>query len=204
MRHRIVADIVDAYERADAAGDATGARRPMAVDVFAADEQADHPVDLERWAALARAVLEDRGVAGDAEVSLLFVDEPAIAALNSGSSDQDGPTDVLAFPIDDEPDPQRPVARLGGTGPGSTSRPRTALVLLGDVVICPAVAARNAAEHGVTFDDELALLVVHGLLHLSGMDHEATTRPSAWSAWSGSCWPASTGRRRCSARRGPA
>ena len=40
------------------------------------------------------------------------------------------------------------------------------------MVICPAVAARNAVDHGVTFDDEIALLVVHGLLHLLGMDHE--------------------------------
>jgi len=46
-------------------------------------------------------------------------------------------------------------------------------MLLGDVVICPAVAARNAVDHGVTADDELALLVVHGLLHLLGMDHAA-------------------------------
>ena len=45
-------------------------------------------------------------------------------------------------------------------------------MLLGDVVICPAVAARNAVEHEVSFDDEVALLVVHGLLHLLGMDHE--------------------------------
>jgi probable rRNA maturation factor len=40
-------------------------------------------------------------------------------------------------------------------------------------VVCPAVAARNAVDHGVTFDDEIALLVVHGILHLLGMDHEA-------------------------------
>jgi probable rRNA maturation factor len=45
-------------------------------------------------------------------------------------------------------------------------------MLLGDVVICPAVAARNAVEHEVSLDDEVALLVVHGLLHLLGMDHE--------------------------------
>jgi len=46
------------------------------------------------------------------------------------------------------------------------------VVLLGDVVCCPAVAARNAVDHGVTFDDEIALLVVHGILHLLGMDHQ--------------------------------
>jgi probable rRNA maturation factor len=46
------------------------------------------------------------------------------------------------------------------------------LTLLGDVVICPAVASRNATERGMAFEDEVALLVVHGLLHLLGMDHE--------------------------------
>ncbi len=46
------------------------------------------------------------------------------------------------------------------------------MTLLGDVVICPAVAARNALEHEVALEDEIALLVVHGLLHLLGLDHE--------------------------------
>ena len=141
----------------------------MPVDVFAADEQADRPVDLERWAALARAVLADRGVKGDAEVSLLFVDQASIAALNERFLGGDGPTDVLAFPIEDEPAPGGRSPDLGGTGPGSESADEP-LVLLGDVVVCPAVAARNAVEHGVTVDDETALLVVHGLLHLLGLD----------------------------------
>jgi probable rRNA maturation factor len=44
-------------------------------------------------------------------------------------------------------------------------------MLLGDVVVCPSVAARNATDHGVSLEDEVALLVVHGLLHLLGMDH---------------------------------
>ena len=60
---------------------------------------------------------------------------------------------------------------LGGSGPGTSPEEGT-LTLLGDVVICPAVAARNATEHEVSLEDELALLVVHGLLHLLGMDHE--------------------------------
>lgn len=143
----------------------------MAVDVYAADEQADRPVDLERWAALARAVLEDRGLAGEVEVSLLFVDEPSIAALNERFMDRAGPTDVLAFPIDDEPVPGGRSPDLGGTGPG-TEPEEPIPVLLGDVVVCPAVAARNAAANGVGDDDELALLVVHGILHLLGMDHQ--------------------------------
>jgi probable rRNA maturation factor len=68
--------------------------------VFAADEQSSHPVDTLRWIKLAEAVLVDEGVRGETEVSLLFVDETAIADLNSRFLGKDGPTDVLAFPID--------------------------------------------------------------------------------------------------------
>jgi len=143
----------------------------MALDVFAADEQHDRPVDLQRWAALARAVLGARGVKGEAEVSLLFVDEPAIAALNEQFLGRSGPTDVLAFPLEDEPVPSGRSPDLGGTGPGSEADDGL-LMLLGDVVVCPTVAARNAADQGVSEVDEMALLVVHGLLHLLGMDHQ--------------------------------
>lgn len=143
----------------------------MAIDVYAADEQADHSIELGRWAGLARAVLGDRRLHGDVEVSLLFVDEPAISSLNERFLGRDGPTDVLAFPIDDEPLPGGRSPDSGGTGPGAENEEEPP-VLLGDVVVCPAVAARQAAEHGVSVDDELALLVVHGILHLCGMDHE--------------------------------
>jgi len=142
----------------------------MPVDVFASDEQRDEPVDLDRWVALARDVLADRRVKGDVEVSLLFVDEEAIASLNQRFLGREGPTDVLAFPIEDEPAPGGRSPDLGGTGPGSEPLDEP-LVLLGDVVVCPAVAARQAEEHAVTYEDEIALLVVHGLLHLLGMDH---------------------------------
>jgi probable rRNA maturation factor len=143
----------------------------VSIDVFAADEQADHPIAVARWADLSQKVLTARGVKGETEVSLLFVDEDAIAALNEQFLGKSGPTDVLSFPIEDEPGPSGRSPDLGGSGPG-TSPEEGALTLLGDVVICPAVAARNADEHGVSLDDEVALLVVHGLLHLLGMDHE--------------------------------
>ena len=144
----------------------------MSLDVYAADEQADHPVAVERWAELARSVLQAEGITTDTEVSLLFVDEPAIAALNQRFLDKDGPTDVLSFPIEDEIDRSGRSPDEGGTGPASIEASTGRHLLLGDVVICPTVAAVNAVEHGVTFDDEIALLVVHGILHLLGMDHE--------------------------------
>ena len=78
---------------------------------------------------------------------------------------------MLSFPIEDEPGPTGRSPDFGGTGPGTMAEQGT-LTLLGDVVICPSVAAVNAAEHEVTLEDEVALLVVHGLLHLLGLDHE--------------------------------
>jgi probable rRNA maturation factor len=143
----------------------------VSIDVFAADEQQAHPIDVSRWAELTRKVLAARGIKGETEVSLLFVDEAAIAALNEQFLGQSGSTDVLSFPIEDEPGPTGRSPDFGGSGPGSSAE-EGPLTLLGDVVICPAVAARNAVEHEVPLDDEVALLVVHGLLHLLGMDHE--------------------------------
>ena len=143
----------------------------MAIDVFAADEQSVAPVELERWSTLARAVLESRGLKGEVEVSLLFVDEDAIAALNERFLERAGPTDVLAFPVEDDPLPPGRFPDMGGTGPGSEVNDEPPL-LLGDVVVCPSVAARNAEERSIAYEDEIALLVVHGLLHLLGMDHQ--------------------------------
>jgi probable rRNA maturation factor len=174
----------------------------VTVDVFAADEQGDHPVDTLRWARLAEAVLGEEGLTGDAELSVLFIDEGSIAELNSRFLGKEGPTDVLAFPIDEEPIESGRSPDSGGTGPGMPSEPEDMPVLLGDIVICPAVAYRNAPEHAGTYDDEVALLVVHGLLHLMGMDHQedeeaeemeakerellarhyAEIRPEAWKA----------------------
>ena len=144
----------------------------MSLDIYAADEQADLPVAVARWSALARSVLEAEGIVSETEVSLLFVDAPTIASLNERFLGKAGPTDVLSFPIEDEADRSGRSPDEGGTGPGSLEAATGRRLLLGDVVICPAVAARNAVEHGVTVDDELALLVVHGILHLLGMDHQ--------------------------------
>jgi probable rRNA maturation factor len=142
------------------------------VEVFAADEQTDIPVDTMRWVRLAEKVLQAEGVKGEAELSMLFVDEAAIADLNKRFLGKSGPTDVLSFPIDEEPVEGGRSPDSGGTGPGYLpAEPSDLPVLLGDVVICPAVAMRNAPDHAGTYEDEVALLVVHGILHLLGMDH---------------------------------
>lgn len=122
--------------------------------VFVADEQ-DRPVDTDDLVDLARHVLADRRAPADMELSLLLVDEETIAALNHHHLGESGPTDVLAFPID-EP---------GETPPGVPA-------VLGDVVLCPTVAERQARGAGArSTQDELRLLTVHGILHLLGLDH---------------------------------
>jgi probable rRNA maturation factor len=143
------------------------------VEVFVADEQSARGVDCDRWARLAEATLSEEGVRGDAELSVLFVDTSTIAALNQRFLGREGPTDVLAFPIDEEDAPIGRAPDNGGSGPGwEPPEPASLPSLIGDVVICPEVAYQNASARQDTYDDEVALLLVHGILHLLGMDHE--------------------------------
>lgn len=121
--------------------------------VFLSDEQSE-AVDGDDLVALARHVLTARRVPDDMEVAVLLVDEPTIQALNRQHMDKDRPTDVLAFPID-EP----------GESPPDTP------AILGDVVICPTVAAAQAPGLSRSTQEELQVLTVHGILHLLGMDH---------------------------------
>jgi probable rRNA maturation factor len=145
-------------------------RRPEegALDVAVYDEQADHEVDIVRWRRLAEQVLDAEGLRGDAELSLLFVDERGMSDLNRRFMGEDGPTDVLSFPIDDPIESGR---WPDGSSTGPSRDTDDSPLMLGDVVICPAVAARNAPAHAGTYVDEVALLVVHGVLHVLGMDH---------------------------------
>ena len=143
----------------------------MPIDVFAADEQKDEPVDTMRWVRLAKDVLDAEELRGDVELSMLFVDEQAIADLNERFLGDDGPTDVLAFPMDEHLTEGGRSPDSGGTGPGVNLEPTEAPTMLGDVVLCPTVARRNADGASRNYDDEMALLVVHGVLHLLGMDH---------------------------------
>lgn len=142
-----------------------------ALEVFVADEQSAEPVDVDRWEALARSVLEAEGVEGEAELALMFVDEASMAELNGTFMGEEGPTDVLAFPLDAADEVTTGRSPDGSTSGPDREPPSDQPLLLGDVVICPAVAARNAPQHAGTYIDELALLIVHGILHVMGMDH---------------------------------
>lgn len=145
----------------------------MGAEVYVADEQQAVALEPGRYAELARRVLDAEGVRSETEVAVLFVDEASIAELNARFLGRSGPTDVLAFPIDEEPPPGGRSPDEGGSGPGVPAGSSAEVpMLLGDVVVCPAVAERGADEHGVSLEEELSLLVVHGLLHLLGMDHE--------------------------------
>ena len=144
----------------------------MPVEVFGADEQQDQEIALEAFVRLASAALESEGVRVGAEVSLLFVDELTISELNERFMHKQGPTDVLSFPIEDEDPTAGRFPDGGTTGPTMGDAEPEAPVLLGDIVICPKVAAVNALEHGVSLEAETALLVVHGVLHLLGWDHQ--------------------------------
>ncbi|MGA0803677.1 MAG: rRNA maturation RNase YbeY [Ilumatobacteraceae bacterium] len=143
------------------------------VEVFVSDEQADVEVDAQRWQMLASSVLQAEGVRGQAEMALLFVSREVMHEMNRVHMGVDAPTDVLAFPID-------LVDNSRATGP--TARSATPVLarvdtgdlplLVGDVVICPLIAREQAPLHAGTLDDELALLITHGVLHVLGYDHD--------------------------------
>ena len=138
--------------------------------VHGADEQTAVPVDVLRWVALAEHVLQGERAPDDTEMAVVFVDRATIADLNERYLGGTGPTDVLAFPLEEE----IPVGRVpdqGGRGPGSSSEPSEPPMAIGDVIVCPDVARAQAEERGIPIDDEIALLVVHGTLHLFGYDH---------------------------------
>jgi probable rRNA maturation factor len=132
------------------------------MSVFVANESGA-PVDEEGLVALARHVLGEMGVAPMAELSILLVDVNAMEQLHVRWMNEPGPTDVLAFPMD-----ELEGTRMA-THPGDDEPPEPAL--LGDVVLCPEVAARQAVTAGHTTQDELHLLCTHGVLHLLGYDH---------------------------------
>jgi probable rRNA maturation factor len=120
-------------------------------------------VDEKALVDLARHVMDGMRVHPLAELSLLLVDETAMSELHEKWMGEPGPTDVLAFPMDE----LRPGHMSGGADEDGEPDPG----LLGDVVLCPAVAERQAETAGHGRDEELELLCTHGILHLLGYDH---------------------------------
>ena len=129
------------------------------MNVFLADEQ-DDPVQPEPLRTLAELVLKEEHLPDGTEVSIVFVDEAQMARYNGTFMDREGPTDVLALPLE--------TFRPGIAPP---PRPIGPPLNVGDVFICPSVVQRQALEAGVAFEGELALMVVHGILHLLGYNH---------------------------------
>ena len=114
-------------------------------------------VDEAEFAALARYVLDAMHLHPQTELSILMVGTDVMTELHVQWMDEPGPTDVLSFPMDE----LRP-GREGDVTPAG---------LLGDVVLCPEVAAQQAKVAGHSTVEEMLLLTTHGILHLLGYDH---------------------------------
>ena len=126
----------------------------MTIDV---NNESGVDVDEKALVGLSQFVLDELRIHPLAELSVLLVDSDAMAALHVQWMDEAGPTDVLSFPMDE----LRPGTDDREPEPG----------LLGDVVICPQVAAEQATKNGHPAEQELHLLCTHGILHLLGYDH---------------------------------
>jgi probable rRNA maturation factor len=124
-------------------------------------------IDETGLAALARFVLDAMAINRLAELSLVLLDSDAMAALHVQWMDLAVPTDVMAFPMDAS---DGPIERLDPSAPPSKDK-GLGTAMLGDVVLCPEVAAEQAAAAGHSTESELHLLCTHGILHLLGYDH---------------------------------
>ena len=112
-------------------------------------------INLEALEKFAKKIVEETApTKRPLEMNVILLDPEEISELNEKHLSKSGPTDVLAFPID-EPD----------------SEADDPVYLMGDVCICPEVAAHQAKEKDLNFEDEIALLLTHGILHLLGYDH---------------------------------
>jgi probable rRNA maturation factor len=126
----------------------------------------DHTVDAARLIDAAQTTLSQQNAAPDSALTIVITDDETVAGLNRQHRGIDAPTDILSFPADPPPVP------LDDEPP-----------YLGDLIIAYPYAAAQAAREGHDLSDSLALLVVHGSLHLLGYDHDtAETRAQMWTA----------------------
>ena len=129
----------------------------MSIEILDETAGTGERVDVTSLSRLARFVMDEMRVHPQAELCIKLVDEDTIAELNQRWMEKSGPTDVLAFPMDE-------------LRPGLVNEDPEEGVL-GDLVLCVSVAERQAAEAGHPVQDEVELLTVHGILHLLGYDH---------------------------------
>lgn len=127
----------------------------MSIDVV--DSSGSAIADCDALVSQAVFLLDRLHLDPECDVSIALVTEDEMTALHVEWMDEPGPTDVLSFPMDD-------------LRPGDPAGPRP-MGVLGDVIICPAVAARQARDAGHSPSDEMSLLLTHGILHLLGFDH---------------------------------
>ena len=126
----------------------------MSIEV---SNETNFAIDEVRVLRLAEFALDQMRIHPAAELSITFVDEKAMEQLHLQWMDEPGATDVLSFPMDE-------------LRPGTESEP-TPAGLLGDIVICPTVAEKQAVAAGHETINEVLLLTTHGVLHLLGFDH---------------------------------
>ena len=129
------------------------------MNIFLADEQTE-PVTTDRVVAIAERVLLAERLPDNAEVAIVLVGEEEMARYNQRFMERSGPTDVLAFPVDQFVPGEIPTTIANGQP-----------LSLGDIFICPTVVKNQAVELGISLEDEMALIVTHGILHLLGYDH---------------------------------
>jgi len=122
--------------------------------VFINDEQKEHSIDFVLLESQGESILLFLGCENQ-ELSVLLANDRKIRTLNEQYRGQDRATDVLSFSQNEEEEENKPNSHL-----------------LGDVVISTVTAKRQAAEHGLTLEEEIVLLLIHGILHLLGFDHE--------------------------------
>ncbi len=133
--------------------------QPGIVDHFAMSIEitnlAQSSCDENALISLTKFALKAMGVHPDSELSISLVDEAEMSSLHMQWMDEPGPTDVLSFPMDEV----KPHSAASGPA------------LIGDIVLCPTVAQRQAEVAGHSMQAELELLTAHGVLHLLGYDH---------------------------------